>query len=228
MEAISILPLPGIPEVRPGDDLADLIVEAAGPEGIRERDVLVVAHKLVSKAEGRLASAERRLETALAESVRVLRRRGDLIISETRHGLVCANSGVDASNLPSGTVALLPLDPDLSARRLRARLCRLTAADVAVVISDTFGRAWRDGQTNVAIGIAGIEPFADYRGERDAHGNELVATRICTADEIAGAAELVMGKSTQVGVAIVRRAPVVFGRGEATEIVRSHGDDLFR
>jgi coenzyme F420-0:L-glutamate ligase/coenzyme F420-1:gamma-L-glutamate ligase len=151
-----------------------------------------------------------------------------MVIAETRHGLVCANAGVDASNVEGGMICLLPVDPDASARRLRSRVGHLCGADVAVIISDTFGRAWRLGQTDVAIGVAGIEPFVDYRGETDRAGRPLTATRIAIADELAGAAEMVMGKTTGICAAIVRGAPVRWGRGAAAEIVRSPGDDLFR
>ena len=228
MTGISITPLRGIPEVRPGDDLGALIADAAGHEGLEEGDVLVVAHKVVSKAEGRLLPGSDRRVAALAESVRVLRRQKEMVISETRHGFVCANAGVDASNVEDDNVVLLPLDPDLSARRLRAQLENLLGVEVAVIVSDTFGRAWRIGQTNVAIGVAGLEPFIDYRGTSDTQGRDLSATRICVADELAGAAEMVMGKTTGNCAAIVRGAPVILGRGAATEIARPPHEDLFR
>jgi coenzyme F420-0:L-glutamate ligase/coenzyme F420-1:gamma-L-glutamate ligase len=189
---------------------------------------VVIAHKVVSKSEGRLVDDSDRLGTALREARRVLRRSPELIISETRHGFVCANSGVDASNVPGERVLLLPIDPDLSARRLRARLTNLTGVDVAVVVSDTFGRAWRIGQTNVAIGVAGIDPFVDYRGQRDAQGRELAATQICIADELASAAEMVMGKTLGVCAAIVRGARVRPGQGSGAQIVRPPSQDLFR
>ncbi|MGH2749784.1 MAG: coenzyme F420-0:L-glutamate ligase [Actinomycetota bacterium] len=228
MSDISIRPVLGLPEVRPGDDLAGLIAEAAGPGAIAEGDVIVVAQKAVSKAEGRVVPGTDRRAAALAESVRVLRRRGEMVISETRHGFVCANAGVDASNVEGDNVVLLPLDPDLSARRLRARLAHLLRIEVAVIVGDTFGRAWRAGQTNVAIGVAGLEPFIDYRGTTDTQGRDLTATRICIADEIAGAAEMVMGKTKGICAAIVRGAPATLGRGAATEIVRPPGEDMFR
>lgn len=227
-QEIRLLPVVGVPEVRPGDDVARLVVEAAGPGFLRDRDVLVVAHKVVSKSEGRLVAGEDRRDAALAESARVLRKSGDMIISETHHGFVCANAGVDASNVEGNSVVLLPLDPDLSARRLRARLQHLTGADVAVVITDTFGRAWRVGQTNVAIGVAGIDPFVDYREGRDSQGRELFATLICVADELAGAAELLMQKATGICAVVVRGAPVAFGSGSAASIVRRPEEDLFR
>ena len=228
MTAISITPLQGVPEVRPGDDLASLIADAAGPGTLSNGDVVIVAQKVVSKSEGRLVGGTDREAASLSESVRVLRRQGAMVISETRHGFVCANAGVDASNVEGDNLVLLPLDPDLSARRLRARLQNLLQVDVSVIVSDTFGRAWRVGQTNVAIGVAGIKAFVDYRGTTDSQGRDLSATRICIADELAGAAEMVMGKTSGICVAIVRGAPVISGRGAATEIARPPREDLFR
>jgi coenzyme F420-0:L-glutamate ligase / coenzyme F420-1:gamma-L-glutamate ligase len=225
---LRIIPIEGVPEIEAGDDLAALIFEAAGPTLIQEGDIVVVAHKVVSKSEGRVVEASDRIGAVVEESARILRRSGELVISETQHGLVCANAGVDASNVPENSIALLPLDPDLSARRLRARIEHLAGFHVAVVISDTFGRAWRLGQTNVAIGLAGLDPFTDYRGETDEYGRELTATLICTADEIAGAAELVMGKTSRVCAVIVRGAAPNLGRGSAREIVRPPSEDLFR
>ena len=227
MNEIRIIPIEGVPEVQPGDDVAELILNASGT-ALEDRDVLVVTQKVVSKAEGRLVPAEDRRAAALEESAAVLRRVGEMVISETRHGFVCANSGVDASNVAEGTVALLPLDPDLSARRIRSRLAHLAGVDVAVIVSDTFGRAWRVGQTDVAIGVAGIEPFIDYRGTTDTQGRELTATAICVADELAGAAEMVMGKAEGICAAVVRGARTVPGRGSAVGIVRPARDDLFR
>jgi coenzyme F420-0:L-glutamate ligase / coenzyme F420-1:gamma-L-glutamate ligase len=228
VKEIRIIPIEGLPEISPGDDLAQHIYARVGDGELRTDDVVVVAHKVVSKAEGRIADAARRHDYAVQESARILRRSGDMIISETRHGFVCANAGVDASNVTGDRVVLLPFDPDLSARRLRAQLEHLSGVRVGVVISDTFGRAWRLGQTNVAIGVAGIEPFVDYRGTRDSVNKELWATRICVADEIAGAAEMAMGKSTGIPVAIVRGGPVLWGRGSASAIVRPVEEDLFR
>lgn len=211
------------------DDVALLIVDAFGPDNFEKADVIVVTQKVVSKSEGRLRPASERAQAIEEESARVLRRTpGGMTISETNHGFVCANAGVDESNVQSEHVALLPLDPDASARRIRARIMHLTEVDVGVIISDTFGRAWRLGQTDVAIGVAGIEPFVDYRGTTDTQGRELHATRIAVADELAGAAELVMGKSERVCAAIIRGAHVVFGRGAAVEMVRPHTEDLFR
>ncbi|MGH2786484.1 MAG: coenzyme F420-0:L-glutamate ligase [Actinomycetota bacterium] len=226
MRSITISPVVGIPEVVEGDDVAALVAEAA-PQ-LAGEDVVVIAHKIVSKAEGRvIPSTDKRVE-ALREAVRVLRSTPDMIIAETRHGFVCANAGVDTSNIAGERVVLLPLDPDLSARRIKARLLHLTGADVAVIISDTFGRPWRLGQTNVAIGVAGMEPFVDYRGSVDGAGRELGATRICVADELAGAAELVMAKAAGIPAAIVRGATVSRGRGAAGDIVRPPEEDLFR
>ena len=226
---LRIIPIGGMPEVRAGDDLATLLREATAPGGLLDRDIVVVTQKVVSKAEGRLAPLEQKQEAIAAESKRVLRRTaGDMVIAETHHGLVCANAGVDESNVQQGQIVLLPVDPDASARRIKARIRHLDDIDVGVVISDTFGRAWRLGQTDVAIGVAGIEPFNDYRGTHDTQGRELRATRIAVADEIAGAAELVMGKAAGVCAAIVRGADVRFGRGSAAEIVRPPSEDLFR
>ncbi|MFN2524891.1 MAG: coenzyme F420-0:L-glutamate ligase [Actinomycetota bacterium] len=227
MNEIRVLPVVGIPEVSRGDDLAELIVEAWGPN-LEDRDVLVVAQKVVSKAEGRLVDAADRSAVAVKESSRILRRSGEMIIAETFHGFVCANAGVDSSNVPEGKVALLPLDSDLSARRIHQKVLRATGKHVAVIISDTFGRAWRLGQTNVAIGVAGMDPFIDYRGTYDTQGRELRATRIAIADELAGAAEMVMRKRDGICAAVVRGAPIVLGRGAARDIARPHQQDLFR
>lgn len=225
---IQIRPVVGIPEVQPGDDVAHHIFDATRTDLLRDGDVVVIAHKIVSKAEGRAVPGADRRTAALKESMRVLRRSGEMLISETRHGLVCANAGVDASNVPGDNVLLLPLDPDLSARRIRARLEHLVNVTLGVVIADTFGRAWRLGQTNVAIGVAGILPFVDYRSTTDDFGRALSATRICIADELAGAAEMVMGKTERVPAAVIRGARVEFGRATAAEIVRPPGEDLFR
>ncbi|MDQ4065042.1 MAG: coenzyme F420-0:L-glutamate ligase [Actinomycetota bacterium] len=227
MAELRVFPIVGIGEVLAGDDIAHFIYDALA-EPLHERDVVVVTQKIVSKAEGRLAPAAERDALVASESVRVLRRRGQLVISETRHGFVCANAGIDRSNVPGDQAALLPLDPDLSARRIRTRLMRLSGVDVGVIVSDTFGRAWRNGQTDVAIGVAGFDPFVDYRGTTDAFGNELHATRICVADELAGAAEIVMGKASGTCAAVVRGAGVATAAGAARAIVRLPADDLFR
>lgn len=226
-----VLGVKGLGEIAAGDDLASLIAEHAP---LIEGDVVVVTQKIVSKAEGRMVSIapdpEAKRALAESEAVRVLRRRGDLVVTETRHGFVCANSGVDLSNVAEGWAVLLPEDPDRSARRLRDGLRARTGLEVAVVISDTFGRAWRRGVTDVAIGCAGIRAVVDLRGTTDALGRELVSTEICVVDEIASAADLVMGKARGVPVAVVRGVdPAVFGQGSvADEVVRPYGEDLFR
>ena len=226
---IEIIPVTGVPEIKPKDDVAAAIVEATGMDAFRDGDVLVVTQKVVSKSEGRIVTADEKEAAVLGETKRVLRRApGGMLISETRHGFVCANAGVDESNVELGKIALLPLDPDASARKVRSKVAHLTGADVGVIVSDTFGRAWRLGQTDVAIGVAGFDPFLDYRGTTDVEGRELHATRICIADEIAGAAEMVMGKADGICAAIVRGAGVRMARGAATEIVRSPGEDMFR
>jgi coenzyme F420-0:L-glutamate ligase / coenzyme F420-1:gamma-L-glutamate ligase len=237
--SLTILPVQGVGEVEPGDDLGALLSEALstsshGPAA-RTGDVLVVTQKVVSKAEGRIVvlgrdEAAERLALVERESVRVLRRRDELVISETSHGFICANAGVDVSNVAAGTAALLPSDPDRSARRLAADVDRRLRVRIGVVISDTFGRAWRRGVTDVAIGCAGIAAIIDLRGTPDATGRPLVATELCVADEIAGAAELVMGKDRGVPAAIVRGVPSVWLRAGsvAEEVVRPPAEDLFR
>jgi coenzyme F420-0:L-glutamate ligase/coenzyme F420-1:gamma-L-glutamate ligase len=237
---LRVLPVTGIGEVRPGDDLASLLADALaaapdGTPGLQPGDVLVVTQKVVSKAEGRIVAIEPGDTAAKArlvegESVRVLRRRDDLLITETAHGFVCANAGVDLSNVAEGTAALLPVDPDRSARRIRADLRRRLGIEVAVVISDTFGRAWRCGVTDVAIGCTGVAGVVDLRGTADAGGRELAATEICVADELAGAAELVMGKDRGIPAAVVRGVSSAWLRegSVAGEIVRRPAEDLFR
>jgi coenzyme F420-0:L-glutamate ligase/coenzyme F420-1:gamma-L-glutamate ligase len=228
MNEIRVVPVRGVPEVQAGDDLAALLVAATSSLPLEEGDVLVVTQKVVSKAEGRVAPAAERTRATAAEAKRVLRKAGEMVIAQTAHGFVCANAGVDASNVPGDDVVLLPLDPDASARRIRSRVAAATGVDVAVIVSDTFGRAWRLGQTDVAIGVAGIDPFVDYRGTTDDQGRALAATRICVADELAGAAEMVMGKSEGICAAVIRGARVVRDRGAATQIVRPPSEDLFR
>jgi coenzyme F420-0:L-glutamate ligase / coenzyme F420-1:gamma-L-glutamate ligase len=239
---ISIVPVEGLPEIREGDDLAAQIAELAD---LRDGDVLVVAQKAVSKAEGRivrladvepsddarrLAGGEdpRRLEVILREAKRILRTRPPLVIAETRHGFVCASAGVDSSNAPGPeTVVLLPLDPDASAARLRERLREVTGAEVGVIVSDSFGRPWRQGTTDVAIGLAGIRPLLDLKGRRDSVGYELHATVIAVADELAAAAELVLGKTAGIPAAVIRGA-VAQGEGSARDLVMPEERDLFR
>ena len=229
---LTVLPVTGLGEIGRGDDLAGLI---AGRVDLLDGDVVVVTQKIVSKAEGAMVridpdDPEDRLRIIESESVRVLRRRGDLVISETRHGFVCANAGVDLSNVERGWAALLPQDSDRSARRIRDGLRAATGRTVAVVVSDTFGRAWRKGVVDVAIGCAGLAAVVDLRGTTDAMGRDLIATEVCVADEVASAAELVMGKAGGVPVAVVRGLdPAWLRRGSvAEEILRPPGEDLFR
>ncbi|MET9698350.1 coenzyme F420-0:L-glutamate ligase [Streptomyces sp. NPDC006529] len=217
----------GLPEVRPGDDLAKLIAGAA-PD-LRDGDVLLVTSKIVSKAEGRIVTAGSREEAIDAETVRVVARRGALRIVENRQGLVMAAAGVDASNTAPGTVLLLPLDPDASARAVREGLRAALGVDVGVLVTDTFGRPWRTGLTDVAIGAAGVRVLDDLRGGSDAHGNPLSATIVATADELAAAGDLVKGKAAGLPVAVVRGlGHLVGGDGDARELVRSAADDMFR
>jgi coenzyme F420-0:L-glutamate ligase/coenzyme F420-1:gamma-L-glutamate ligase len=233
---LSVIPIRGIPEVRAGDELAELIAEAAATQAtpLADGDCLVVTQKVVSKVEARIvaldpddANARRRLVES--ESRRVLRRRGDLLITETAHGWICANAGVDLSNVEHGHAALLPLDSDRSARHIRDALRARAGVDIAVVVSDTFGRTWRTGLTDVAIGVAGLAAVVDLRGETDAVGRELQVTEVAVADEVAGAAELVMGKATGVPAAIVRGLdPAWFREATARELVRPPAEDLFR
>jgi len=222
---IEVLPVAGLPEIRQGDDLAALIAEATH---LRAGDVVVITSKVVSKAEGRVVAGDRR-SAIESETVRVVATRGDTRIVETRHGLVLAAAGVDASNVEPGSVALLPVDPDASAGMIRARIRELTGSRVAVIVTDTFGRPWRRGVTDVAIGVAGLAPLVDLRGSSDTYGNELVATEIAVADEVAGAAELVKGKRSGVPVAIVRGLPYDEGAGaSARDLIRPAEEDMFR
>ena len=247
VSAVTVIPLEGLPELEPDDDLGLLLHGAAvRVGGLVDGDVVVVAQKAVSKVEGRVVSLAdvepterardlagphgdpRHVEVILRESARVVRSRPPLVIAETRHGFVCASAGVDASNAPGEEVlVLLPLDPDDSARRLRARLLELSGAEIGVIVSDSFGRAWRQGTTDVALGVAGVAPLRDLRGTADAHGRELRTTQIAVADEIAGAAELVLGKARRVPAAIVRGVDVR-GDGSAAELIMPRERDLFR
>ena len=235
---ISILPVEGLPPIREGADLGALIAAAAE---VREGDVVVVAQKAVSKAEGRIVRLDelepgedarrlaggrdpRLMQAILDESVRIVRERDGFVIAETRHGFVCGSAGVDASNAPeAGMLVLLPLDPDASAERIRRSL----GAGAAVIVSDSFGRPWRMGTTDVAIGAAGLRPLLDLEGRRDPTGYELHSTMIAVADEIAGAAELAMRKLAQVPAAIVRGLDLA-GEGSARELIMPRGRDLFR
>jgi len=234
---LEVWPVVGMGEIGRAADVAGLIAEAVAAQGdaLRDRDVVVVTQKIVSKAEGQMVpvdATDPRGHRAVveAESVRVLRRRGDLTIVETKHGFVCANAGVDLSNVEAGWAALLPEDSDRSARRIRDGLRARAGVDVGVIVSDTFGRAWRRGLTDVAIGCAGIAALVDLRGTEDSLGRELHATEVALVDELAGAAELVMGKADRIPVAVIRGGPDWwFRRGNVhDELVRPPDEDLFR
>ena len=237
--SLQVIPVCGLGEIAPGDDLAEVLSDVLGPtsdeQSLRSGDVLVVTQKVVSKAEGRIVpldhdDEEAKIALVESESTRVLRRRGSLLITETHHGFICANAGIDLSNVEDGTAALLPIDPDRSARRLRGDLKRRLGVEVAIIISDTFGRVWRQGVTDIALGSAGVTPVLDLRGTLDANGRELVATTICVVDELAGAADLVMGKASGIPAAIVRGCPPSYlGEGSViADVVRGPADDLFR
>jgi coenzyme F420-0:L-glutamate ligase/coenzyme F420-1:gamma-L-glutamate ligase len=229
MSEVRLVPLEGIPDMEPGVDLAKFVgdaIERAG--GLDAGDVVVVAQKVVSKEEGRIEETSDHVEVILREARAVRRRRGDLVIAETEHGFVCASAGVDRSNAPGeNVVVLLPRDPDASAARIRAALEGRFGIAPAVIVSDSFGRAWRQGTTDVAIGIAGMEPLLDLRGTKDARGYTLESTVIAVADELAGAAELVMGKATGVPAVLIRGYRVPDGDGSARDLVMSPERDLF-
>ena len=226
---LRVLPVTGMPEVQPGDDLARLLgdaIEQAG--GLEQGDVVVLAQKVVSKAEGRVEQTDDVLAAILREARAVRRQRGDLVIAETEHGFVCASAGVDRSNTPGeGWVVLLPHDPDASAGSVRAALTERFGMSPAVIVSDSFGRAWRDGTTDVAIGVAGMRPLLDLRGTNDARGYRLSGTVIAVADELAGAAELVMGKAEGIPAVLIRGYRVPEGEGSARELVIPPERDLF-
>ncbi|HEY2778140.1 MAG TPA: coenzyme F420-0:L-glutamate ligase [Gaiellaceae bacterium] len=239
---IELIPVHGLPEIREGDDLAALVVELVE---LQPRDVLVLAQKAVSKAEGRVvriddyeASAKavelagderdpREVEVILREAKRIVRERGPLVIAETSHGFVCASAGVDHSNAPEhGTLVLLPVDPDASARAVRDRVAELTGVDIGVIVTDSFGRPFRQGTTDVAIGVAGVPAILDLRGTTDRIGYELRSSRVAIADEIAGAADLARGKADGIPAVIVRGLRL-HGDGSGQEIVIEHELDLF-
>ncbi len=236
MNGLHIFAVVGVGPVQQGDDLVELFLKALEEQGekVLANDLVVVTSKVVAKSEGRVVSFDgseaHKLDLIEQESVRVLRRRGSLRITETPHGFINANAGVDLSNTSDGTAVLLPTDPDRSARRFRADLRRVRNVDVAVIVTDTFGRVWREGVTDVAIGSAGIRPILDLRGTHDANGRLLEATEVAIADEIAGAANLVLGKALGTPFAVVRGLDQsFFGEGSVREnIVRSANDDLFR
>ncbi len=235
MGELRVIPITGIGEVSPGDDVAALIVEAlaANRVELESGDVVVVTHKIVSKAEGRVVTLESDHPDAHrhlieSEAVRIVRRRGSLVIAETRHGFICANAGIDRSNAGPGTAILLPEDPDRSANRILRRIDRDRGLGIAVVISDTFGRPWRRGLTDVAIGVAGMEPINDLRGQTDTYGKVLEVTEVAVADEIAAAADLVMGKATGIPVAVVRGADWRPGVSGIRPLIRPPDEDMFR
>jgi coenzyme F420-0:L-glutamate ligase/coenzyme F420-1:gamma-L-glutamate ligase len=245
-DEIRVIPLRGIPELREGDDLAAEVLRAADRVGgLEDGDVLVVAQKAVSKVEGQVVALDeveasdrarefaadldpRRMEVILRETTRIVRARAPLVIAETPHGFVCASAGVDSSNAGEpDTVVLLPRDPDASARRLRDRIRAASRVEVGVIVSDSFGRAWRKGTTDVALGVSGLVPVLDLNGRRDSVGYELHATQIAIADEIAGAAELVMGKLDGIPAAIVRGV-AISGDGTGADLLMASDRDLFR
>lgn len=230
--SVEVIPIMGMPEVVEGDDLAELILSAARSAnlGLHNGDVVVVTQKVVSKAEGRVVP-ERPLGKAgwvARETRRVVARRGDLVIAETRHGFVCANAGVDASNVADGLLTLLPEDPDASAENIRAKLEAATGSRLGVVVTDTFGRPWRSGLVNVAIGCAGLPALVDLRGTRDATGRLLETTVMALADEVAAAGGLVMGKAAGIPAAIVRGLRPEGPHAPASALIRNPQDDLFR
>jgi len=247
VRGLEVFGIEGFPEVRPGDDLSALVSRAVEGD-LRPGDVLVVTHKIISKAEGRLVDLRtvepsvlakgyatrygkdpRQIEVVFRESRRVVRMDRGIVISETHHGFVCANAGVDASNVPGeDTVCLLPLDPDASAAELRETLADRLGIEAAVVVSDSFGRAWRHGITDVAIGVAGMDPIADYRGQRDPHGFPMEASVLAVADELAAAAELVMGKTEGIPLAVVRGYPYTPAPGTGKDLLMPPERDMFR
>jgi len=246
---VEIIPLTGMPEIVPGDDLARLIIDAVARRSlsIRHGNIFVVAQKIVSKSEGKIVTLDsitpskravrwaaryrkdaRVIELALRQAKRIVRMEKGVIIAETHHGFICANAGVDTSNTAKGTAVLLPENPDYSARRLKTKLTKQLGASVAVLISDTFGRPWREGLVNVALGVAGIDALVDYRGKRDASGKALRATILAVADELASAAELVMGKSNAIPVAVIRGISLPHRLGSGHDLIRPVERDLFR
>jgi len=232
MSTIEITGIEGIPEVTHGDDLVGLMIGALERTGnaFAVKDILVVTHKVISKQEGRVVeipTEEAYRDLIESEAVRIVRRRGDLVIAQTRHGFICANAAVDRSNVADGYALLLPLDPDRSAHRIRSLIGQRTGVDVAVIVTDTFGRPWRRGLVDIAIGVSGIGPILDLRGTTDTHGNRLDVTEIAIVDEVAAAADLVMGKASGTPAAIVRGLEVS-GDGRATDLVRPPDEDLFR
>lgn len=230
---LEVHPLVGIGAVSAGDDIADTLAPALDPLRPENGDVVVVTHKIVSKAEGavrRIEGDEEAFKRALIEeeAVSIIRRRGDLVIAETKHGFICANAGIDRSNTAPGTMVLLPDDPDRSAHRIRVRLERRFGVELAVIISDTFGRPWRRGLTDVAIGISGLQGVLDLRGTTDWTGRELEVSEVAVADELAATADLVMGKASGIPAALVRGYDGPRGEGRVADLIRPVDEDLFR
>lgn len=229
--AFQVFGVPGLPEFAPGDDIASLLIEGLGTSGLIDGDIVVVTSKIVSKVEGRIVPAEDREDAITAEAVRVVASRGPTRIVETRHGFVMAAAGVDSSNTAGGTVLLLPVDPDRSSREIRAALQEATGARVAVVITDTAGRPWRNGLVDLSLGAAGLQVLVDYRGRTDGFGNSIAMTVTAVVDEIAAAADLVKGKLDGIPIAVVRGLGHLVsaedGPGVAA-LIRSADQDLFR
>lgn len=230
---LEIIPIEGIGAIKPGDDLLSILSAALQPHDLSGHTILVVTHKIVSKAEGQVVTIEGdpdQFKRALVESeaASIVRRRGDLIIAETKHGFICANAGIDRSNAEEDTLILLPEDPDRSARRIKRRLDHELGTDLAVIISDTFGRPWRRGLTDVAIGIAGMSPILDLVGSTDWSGQTLDVTEVAVADELASAADLVMGKASGIPAALIKGYGFQRGDGSVADLIRPPGEDLFR
>lgn len=246
---IRIIGVRGIPEVSKGIDIGELVVKSLQKQGdsLQDGDIVVVTQKIVSKAEGMIRALDsyrpskravvlaeklgrdpRHVQAILGESRRILRAERGIIISETKHGLICANAGIDQSNLKAGQISLLPKNPDVSARTIRKSIKKNAKADIAVIISDTFGRPFREGHVNVAIGVAGLKPMKDYRGKDDGYGNTLKVTVMAVADEIASAAELATGKLERIPVAIIRGYDYERERGSSKELIRPFSTNLFR
>jgi coenzyme F420-0:L-glutamate ligase / coenzyme F420-1:gamma-L-glutamate ligase len=249
LRPVQIVPLLGLPDIAPGDDIAGLLGDAIRRQNISPArgDILVVAQKIISKSEGKIVRLDsvvpsnrakqwaaeyqkdpRVIELVLHEALDIVKMERGVIVARTRHGFVCANAGVDISNAPKGTALLLPENPDASAQAIREKLAQAFGAHIAVIISDTFGRPWREGLVNVALGVAGISPLLDYRGQHDSQGNVLQATLIALADELAAAAGLAMGKLNHVPAALIRGVAISQGTGSARELIRSAERDLFR
>ena len=231
--SIELIPVTGVGEVEPGDDVAGLLIDALADSGteLADRDVIVITHKIVSKAEGKIVEIEdEESYRALveSESVAILRRRGDLVITKTKHGFICANAGVDRSNITGSRAVLLPDRPDKSAHTIRSALEQRTGTKLAVVVTDTFGRVWRRGLTDVAIGVSGLPALVDLRGTTDMFGRVLEVSEVALVDEIASAADLVMGKASGIPAAILRGLEWSGSPGKAADLVRRADEDLFR